>query len=129
MGYRRLVKPKTVTVYEDMWGMGTLRGAGGMCCLGFAAAAQCDVGNLFVGYPSGAGFAPGWLVTRKRMSTQFARVAASINDGLDTREERKKQLREHFKKAGIKLIFRKTAPKGYREKQERLAGFPIGSNA
>lgn len=129
MGYRRLVKPKTVTVYEDMWGQYCLRGINGMCCLGFVCAAQSDAPLNWHGVPARVGFGRGWLVSRNRRTPDFASKAAQINDGTFSRETKKRKLREHFRNHGIKLVFRKKAPKAYREKQERLAGFPIGSDA
>lgn len=120
-----ITKPKVVTVYEDMWGPERLMAFRGLCCLGFLCHKQHPTVRLVTGDPINEPVAEHGFLTDGR-GLEFTRGVMDINDD-DSIDQptRKRRLRQKFRENGIRLIFRKTAPKGFRARVEKLVGHAI----
>jgi len=132
-----LKKPKTVTVYRDLWQRGQAEGSlldpDGMCCLGFAAIAAglthddvlryadpADLLDNHEDYNVMPGFAMAGFTKRGRrqyVNAKWIVPVIKINDDADIHDaERETTLREMFREAEIHLRFVDKAPLGYRKK-------------
>lgn len=111
-----------VTVYEDMWGQeALLTSEGKLCCLGFACAQLgVPLGDMVEqGMPHQVCANDLFVFADDYGDTEFAQMAADINDGLKEHGDlsytaRKQALTELFRDNGVTLVFEPKAPDDFR---------------